>query len=967
MTGPRQSRLLRLNVTAFGVLSLPDHPFDFADDRITLILGDNETGKTTLAEALFAALYGVEHRESVKNTFLPHASRWRPIANSPAAFGAELRAVHNGREIVAAWDFNARLLKVTDALTGKDLTDDFRVGRNEYDLGRQLTGWTPEEFRKVCFIGQGEVSDANSVQGISALVQRFAATAPGENTTAAEAIVALDRAIREYPGTTGKGSTLMLSNEIDRLTSQRDEIAEQLQRLHEERAAASQDEARYEDLKGQERTLQQKIDLTRHLQHKAEWNEVRGQLAAAGSAASHLAELERERDNLAHLAAFPEQDSARLDQCQGRLKGDSEALTRVKNTLDDELRPILDSRNSDLEAMGAFKDATKEEQKELLGLRAVAQELQPRMTKLRTEMKEEEARLSALGIKSAELPGLRKRLAPLSESDLTEAAAYPAARANAAEKLRAANDSLSQVHALLADIRLTRRRAKARSFTMVLAALVIAGGSGFFEAWLMWLGLGLAAVAFTIGLIQWFVAAKARSQEHEDAVKELQKSDEEAVAVRGDLRRLDGSATGLAQACGFKSPDQLAEAAVRFREVDRQCAKMTSLKDQWDRAQEDAGSVLSRARLLAERFQQPMNESDLPGSLASLLERVERACALQEKYNAQAIKVAREESLSADLSARIEQTEGAIRQILKSAGISAEDLNQGIDRFAALRKQFARYARLVEELIPDQKIRIGTFGAPAALQSGVAKAEQRVSEEVALRQEWSQAAPDRASKDYAEEAGDLVDQLRAVSEERHNLGISVSGSLARWQEIALRLIEERDGVEERLARALRHQKALDLALKELRDVAGAVHAEWAAELNERASRLLSHFAPSLHQVRFEEDLTFHVLRRADGREVTDTPAGPALSMGQKDQLYLAVRLGIAGFAAGKSGGLPIILDDPFVNFDDGRFAEAMRFLADEAAAEHQVILFTCHRERFAWLRRQDPDWFESRICQRGIP
>lgn len=972
MTDNPRGGLLRLHVTAFGVLSLPDTPFDFARDRITLILGENETGKTTLAEALYASLYGVEHRESVRYTSLPHASRWRPVGNPTGRFGAQLHAFHNDREIVATWDFDSRTLKVTEALTGKDLTDEFRVGRNEYDFGEQLTGLTEDEFRKVCFIGQGAVSDAKSVRGISALVQRFAATAPGEGSTAAEAIDVLETAIREYPGTTGKGN-ILLATEIDRLSSQRDEAVEQLRQLDEQRATVAQDEARYEELRAQERKLQQEIDLARHLQRKAELSETRAQLAAAAKAASDLADMERERDGLAHLADFPDRESDRLAELQGRLKADGERMARLKEALERDLRPALDRRDDDLEAIGAFRDSTKDDQKVLVRLLAIAQKLQPRMAGLRQEMTDEEAQLAAVGIKAAELPGLRKRLAPLSEADLAEAVAYPTARAKAGERLNAATEGLNRAHELLAGVRRIRQRSKGISLAIMLASLailsVLAGGlaTGVFPPWATWLGIGVSVIGLTLGLAHWLMAGKERVQEYEEALREVQKWGEDAVAVRGELRRLEESAMRLAQACDFKSSDQLAEAAARLREVERKCARRLSLQDQWDRAQQELAGVQSEARALAERFHQPLIESELAAGLRQLLENVERACQLREKLDEQIKKVAQEESRAAELSGQIDHTAEAIRAILRSAKIEAADLPQGVERFGALRKQFARYRRLVDELIPDQTTRLASLGSPAALKSELAKLEQRVAEEVARRQEWLQAAPNQPSKEYAEEAQVLADQLRTVSEDRHNLGTSLSASLAHWQETAPRLADERDKLNDKLSKALRHQKALELALQELRDVAGRVHAEWAAELNERANRLLSSFVPSLCQLRFEEDLSFHVLRRSDGMEVAETPSGPALSMGQKDQLYLAVRLGIAGFVAGRSSGLPIILDDPFVNFDDARFAKAMRFLADEAPRQHQIILFSCHRERFAWLKRQDLGWFEAHIFERALP
>lgn len=67
-----------------------------------------------------------------------------------------------------------------------------------------------------------------------------------------------------------------------------------------------------------------------------------------------------------------------------------------------------------------------------------------------------------------------------------------------------------------------------------------------------------------------------------------------------------------------------------------------------------------------------------------------------------------------------------------------------------------------------------------------------------------------------------------------------------------------------------------------------------------------------------------------------------LSRGTAEQLYLALRLGFIEDFCHRSEPLPVILDDIFVNFDDGRAEQTMSLLGD-FSRKQQVILFTCHR------------------------
>ena len=91
---------------------------------------------------------------------------------------------------------------------------------------------------------------------------------------------------------------------------------------------------------------------------------------------------------------------------------------------------------------------------------------------------------------------------------------------------------------------------------------------------------------------------------------------------------------------------------------------------------------------------------------------------------------------------------------------------------------------------------------------------------------------------------------------------------------------------------------------------------------------------------------------ADGRHLRPEQ----LSGGTREQLYLAVRLGLIENHPGGAATPPVVLDDVFVNFDQLRTEAALdtltRFAADRAArgtgtddetpAVRQILFFTCH-------------------------
>jgi uncharacterized protein YhaN len=74
-----------------------------------------------------------------------------------------------------------------------------------------------------------------------------------------------------------------------------------------------------------------------------------------------------------------------------------------------------------------------------------------------------------------------------------------------------------------------------------------------------------------------------------------------------------------------------------------------------------------------------------------------------------------------------------------------------------------------------------------------------------------------------------------------------------------------------------------------------------------------------------------------------------LSRGTRDQLYLSLRLALAQEITAGQEPVPLLLDDPLVNFDDERLAASLKMLS-ELGSERQVVLFTCHRTQYEILR-----------------
>nr|MCU0258711.1 AAA family ATPase [Solirubrobacteraceae bacterium] len=126
-------RLLRLKADGFGPLR---GEFTFDPERLTLLVDENERGKSSLLAAISAGLYGLEDDRRSHRMLTP-LERWRPW--SGGSYRVELEVEHEGERLTVRRDFERGTVEVWSA-NGREVTDRFRVGKDEYPVGKVLSG-----------------------------------------------------------------------------------------------------------------------------------------------------------------------------------------------------------------------------------------------------------------------------------------------------------------------------------------------------------------------------------------------------------------------------------------------------------------------------------------------------------------------------------------------------------------------------------------------------------------------------------------------------------------------------------------------------------------------------------------------------------------------------------------------------------------------------------------------------------
>jgi DNA repair exonuclease SbcCD ATPase subunit len=157
------------------------------------------------------------------------------------------------------------------------------------------------------------------------------------------------------------------------------------------------------------------------------------------------------------------------------------------------------------------------------------------------------------------------------------------------------------------------------------------------------------------------------------------------------------------------------------------------------------------------------------------------------------------------------------------------------------------------------------------------------------------------------------------------------------------LARDHAAAERRAGQLARRARALDLLLRKLRDKRHALTQRLQAPLQAHLNHYLGLLFPGA-RIALDDSLSPGPLTR-DSTAGSESGEVDELSFGAREQMGVIARLAYADLL--KAAGKPtlIILDDALVHSDDTRLERMKRVLFD-AALRHQVLLFTCHPDKW---------------------
>jgi hypothetical protein len=682
---------------------------------------------------------------------------------------------------------------------------------------------------------------------------------------------------------------------------------------------------------------------------------VRRQLDDNERCRTELLALEREAAELEYVARLPQNAEGELREAVARLEEAQRNIETLESRRADEMGRERAGVEAELDGLGGYRDYTEEDANRCVALASEVRRLELEDARARQQVFELRDSLAAQGYEPERIQMLAGRFGTLPEAQArllrqqTDVSlVFQTEVAKLEQERTAASETLRGVDASRNGRRLPGWIALALGLATALggiAVIAMKGGMVLFGTMLG--GGGLLAIA---GAVLLGLGSRALAVEHDAALKRLGDAQRRLNQLRTQRADNDVQLSDLARHMGFRDSVDVMLSWTEYQRMLDDSGPLT-------RAQEQLSQFEAQRRRVMEQARPALRALGDVTPTPELLERVayeaRRAAAMKTRL----AEIDRsgewvEKERRVDEAAIAGLRERALR-ILQSAGLTYDperSWTELIADVAARAGQRARRTVVVEELIPYAKQRL----LPER------EIEQRRRQLELLKAAPAPDANARAAVEIDIEAKQARARMEDVQERRGELRLEV-------EEVLRKQTHQRPELEAQLARLSRaagrareFKQAVELARTTIQSVAVDTHRRWAEFLNSRVGELLERFGTRVDQLRFGEDLDFSV-QLDDGPQVSRGKAHLQLSVGARDQLYLAVRLAVSEFLSRGAEPLPLLLDDCFATSDDGRLLAGMKALVEGFGGAHQVIVVTCHRGRHQELQRLEPALFRDRM------
>lgn len=139
-------------------------------------------------------------------------------------------------------------------------------------------------------------------------------------------------------------------------------------------------------------------------------------------------------------------------------------------------------------------------------------------------------------------------------------------------------------------------------------------------------------------------------------------------------------------------------------------------------------------------------------------------------------------------------------------------------------------------------------------------------------------------------------------------------------------------------------KAIDIAITTLKTIEGKGKSKWLPGIIKKTEENIYKITKKYHTIKIDDK---YQIKTIDPKSQKLIPI-EQLSKGTFNQFYFALRIAMIQLLSPPLINLTIILDEPFINFDNNRFEESMNLLKD-ISKRHQIIFFSSQTREKKYL------------------
>ena len=915
-------KILSLHIDGFGRFA--DQPLGQFERPVTVFLGPNEAGKSTLLEFVRRVFFGFPDGRSSRNPYPPLAG---------GRHGGSLDIVSDAGETVTVQRFQgAGGGPVTlTAASGRPLPED--------ELSRLRGQHSEEVFQNIFAFTLDELFDEALLKNDSVNAQIYSVGMGAARLPAALKALASEKQDLFLKGG-HKHKIILAGKELDKIKSKLEGVANNAAEYSRLATQLKQVEVELERLSGLRREHQSELDHQKQLESAwVDWNDLnQAEEELAGLPAIHdfpvngVSRLEKLEERIWN--AQEEYDSA--DQAVKEAKAGAEAVVEHEAVL---------SYSANVHRLVRGRDSFDNSVRDLPRREGDLIRLQTKLTDTLNDLGPDwdEARLEAFDLSIVvreEISQYRERLRKFDEAFNRS----KIKRDHAEEDLEKFVETENRARQAL---KAAPKPVGRKNIGKVLAALGVSAGIGLLVVGAILGGYSLpvgviggillvciAAYLFVIGqpstgtnaeyaslsrdVAKAIESTKRGENRLEQSKKDVKKASTQLEGVQGEWRQWLAERDLREEF----SPDNI-EVLRRLVDLGRTHHEdVVGMKRRIDTIQKHIDDYVAIAAPLALDFDVPVNRNE-PSAVAATADRLiklhdevdgevkDRMAAEKELQTAERRLKKRERNRR--------EAEKEMKDLLQSGGApDAEDFRK--------RAEIARRRMDLEEKRRGALGRLQRLSGPGEPLKTLKKQLEDTDiqairdKERSAKEEMEKA--DAEIREWSTKRGSIQTDLKSLigeeesSElraERHRLLEEMGGHAREWavRTIAENLLEKAQSKfeKERQPGVVRHAQSF------FKDITGG-----------RYQRVFSPLGSS----------EIHV------SDISGTSKQPnQLSRGTREQLFLSLRFGLISELGQRSERLPVIVDEALVNFDPGRALQAAVAFT-KLAETNQVLVFTCH-------------------------